>query len=88
MGAEARNPVRRQYTEQALYRQLCHFRRQLDAQRALSKVKDAAARDEAAPKLALIRAALDAGTVAALRMQERNAYHWVNLRQICQVSVP
>ena len=44
-----------EYTQQGLYRQLFHFRRQLDVQRALSKISDQAQRDQAAIRLAPLR---------------------------------
>ena len=60
-------------------------RRQLDPQRALSKISDASKREEASSGLAGIRNALEAGTAAVARMQERNAYHWVDIRSLCLV---
>jgi hypothetical protein len=44
-----------EYTDQGLYRQLFHFRRQLDVQRALNKIPDPTQRDQAATRLAPIR---------------------------------
>ena len=79
------NSARRDYSEQALYRQMSHFRRQLDAGRALGKFSDPVKRDEAATRLAPVRSAVDAGVAAVVKMQERNAYHWVDLRRICEV---
>ena len=60
-------------------------RRQLDPQRALSKISDASKRDGASSGLASIRNALEAGTEAVAKMQERNAYHWVDIRRLCLV---
>lgn len=44
-----------EYTQQGLYRQLFHFRRQVDVQRALPKIPDQAQRDLAATRLAPVR---------------------------------
>lgn len=84
-GEKPGETARRVYSEQALYRQLCYFRRQLDPRRVLAKIPEAAKQDEAAAQLAPVRAALEAGAQAALKLQEANAYHWVDLRKLCQV---
>ena len=77
--------MRQKYSEQALYRQLSHFRRQLDAQRALAKIPDPSKRDETASRLAAVQPALDAGVASVQKLQERSLHHWVNLMELCQV---
>lgn len=77
--------MRQKYSEQALYRQLSHFRRQLDIERAMAKISEQSKRDEIASRLATIRTALDAGVVTVQKMQNRNLHHWVDLRELCHV---
>ena len=74
------------YSEAALYRQLCHFRRLLDADRQLARISEPALKDQAAARVAPVRSALDSGAAAITRLQERSAYRWVDLRHLCSVA--
>ena len=74
------------YSEAALYRQLCHFRRLLDADRQLTKISEPALRDQAAARLLPVRPALDSGAAAIARLQERSAFRWVDIQHLCSVG--
>lgn len=76
-----------QYTEADLYKQLTHFHRLLDAQRALDKIAEATARLAAEVKLAAVRPAFDAGAQALNEILNRSHYRWVKLSAFC-VAVP
>jgi hypothetical protein len=68
-----------QYTEADLYKQLSHFHRLLDLQRALLKMTDASARALAESRTALLRLSLDRALVSITRIMDRSAYKWVNM---------
>lgn len=68
-----------QYTEADLYKQLSHFHRLLDLQRALLKMTDASARALAESRTALLRLSLDRALASITRIMDRSAYKWVNM---------
>jgi len=69
-------------TEAALYTQLAHFARLLDAD-ALARVRDEAEREAAARRLGPLRPALAAALAAAEGLKSRCTYRWVSLERLC-----
>jgi len=70
-------------TEAALYTQLAHFARLLDADAALARVRDEAEREAAARRLGPLRPALAAALAAAEGLKSRCTYRWVSLERLC-----
>ncbi|KAK9841868.1 hypothetical protein WJX81_008187 [Elliptochloris bilobata] len=70
-------------TEAALYTQLAHFARLLDADAALARVRNEAEREAASRRLAPVRGALAAGLAEAEDLKSRCAFRWVSLEALC-----
>lgn len=73
-------------SEAALYTQLAHFHRVLDAPGALARLREEGERAEAARKLAPARGALDAGAAAVDALRNRCAFRWVSLAGLYSVT--
>ncbi|KAI5077505.1 hypothetical protein GOP47_0007329 [Adiantum capillus-veneris] len=76
----------RQYTEVDLYKQLTHFCRLLDANRALEKIPEMGARLAAEKRLATLNRIVDSASHTVELIRDRCAYRWVQMEALC-VSV-
>lgn len=75
--------MHQEVTEAALYTQLQYVYRLFDVEGAMHALGDSVdAKSAAEVKLAPIRAALDAGAVAAKRLRDRSAYRWIDLGSV------
>lgn len=76
----------RVYTEASLYTQLAHFARLLDVERAARQLEKEADRQAALARLAPVSAVLAAGLHAVQKLQDANAYRWINLHSLYNVE--